>query len=127
MEKNKKCDKCGYVPAANVGVNWKFEYKEQCFGSICDWKDIDVKEHLHQICPICGYSFSLPCSDYELKKGNQWDSTKPITHITASPAKPVSKVATYAPRPTVVPTKITSPWDVECNGCPLAKKKTVLV
>lgn len=75
IEKHKTCPKCGFSPSFQAG--WDFSYHKECFSyttSSCDWDDKDVKEHLHQICPECKYTFSVQTKDYDELKGNTWSA-----------------------------------------------------
>lgn len=57
------CSKCG-----SSFDRLTIEYKDRCYAQSCDWEDRDVHEHLHMICPICGYKTAEACADYADQK-----------------------------------------------------------
>ncbi len=121
MNKKESCIKCGFTPQSVIGIDWLFAYKDQCY-SKCDWKDLGIKEHLHQICPICGFTFSVPCNDYEKVKDGTWDTkTTPKVKTPEVKTPPVT-----TPPPSRFKVAATSGWNLECSGCPLSKNKKVL-
>ncbi len=89
VDKRINCVKCGFIPSYNE--KWKIEYSEGCFGynKTCEWNDDNVQEHLHQECPVCGYTFAVKCNDYE-EKAEKTCSTRhevPVKEGIASPTK----------------------------------------
>jgi hypothetical protein len=79
------CPKCTFAP--NHSKAWKLEYKEQCYGAkTCGWEDNEIKEHLHKICPDCGYMFACESFDYDkLKRGTDAWTTNGVATPTVKP------------------------------------------
>ena len=121
------CPKCAFTPSYTM--KWEYLYKDKCYTATnCGWDDKEVDEHLHQICPACGYSVAVPCADYDEKKGNTWsvsdeDSAAPSQTALApirtfTPPNRRHAVGTGHVAPV---TPITQPvrtgWGVPCTGC----------
>jgi hypothetical protein len=68
------CPKCTFAPT--FSKEWKVEYKDECYGlKKCGWNDNDIKEHVHKICPECGYTMACETADYDKLKRGQWNTT----------------------------------------------------
>ena len=125
-----KCPKCGFKSTENAMVVaerkfFKLEYKDRCWKGECSWADTDVKEHLHIICPTCGYDVDVRgCDDYKEKKSppepKAWTeaSAKVLPKQAPAPSKYVAGKG-YIDAPASV-----GGWDttVECPSCPMASE-----
>lgn len=139
------CVKCGFSPASYPSASsenkWKIEHKEECKWN-CNWDD-EVKEHLHLVCPTCGFEMISPCKDHEASQKaqaeSQWSTGKedakggnltPATKITHETkvvernSSPRNSVVSYDTTPNRVggQRKLDVSWNTECPDCPLSKK-----
>ena len=159
FDKNLVCPKCSFRPIHLQA--WKLELKVptthavKCYGVGCDWDDPDVKEHIHQTCPVCSYMIACATADYEKQKGNTWSTGATETVVSAaghSVAKPVAAstlpaVRTVSPAPVAGPRVIGAarstpasripaanavvkplrdPWTIDCPQCPETARKLAL-
>lgn len=117
LNKNRTCDKCGFIP--NYQVKWKLEYVEKCREFSCGWDDKEILEHLHQECPECGYTLAVPTHDYKELVGELW-TTEELEEAPKVDDKVVQTLTpTLASRSTA--TTVTG-WDTQpCVGCPETK------
>lgn len=136
-----KCPKCSFEPGFHQ--KWKLEYKDQCYTVTCGWTDKSIKEHVHQICPDCGYTIAVACDDHETVTGNTWDVSAPAPAPAPAPVAEGSRIVVPSVAPSAFPRVIgnnstrsvfqpvtyapqPSAWDTECPGCPSAKKVEVV-
>jgi len=136
LDKKMECVKCGFTP--NYNKDWALSFKGECttYGyNKCDWDDSETKEHLHQECPDCGYSITVPCVDSEVTKAGTWSTTKPVV------VQPVANGGMGMMKPAVaavvnnLPRKVTPATTVrpatmtftpakpaKCGSCPVDAK-----
>lgn len=118
-----KCVKCGFEATEEKSFNLK--YQDRCYNTStladCNWVDMDVREHLHVHCPVCGFLVGAKgCLDYKAKKeektDKQWTQQSPIR--TTQPSSRFAGGQGYvSPQDTS-----KGGWDTsECPQCPMTK------
>ena len=131
-----ECPKCGFKDTsasriANERKCFVMEYQDRCYASSCSWADRDVTEHMHVICPDCGYMVGVQgCVDYKALKEKKNTNLKPwtgfgtATHpVAATHTKPTSGRTYVAGRGYV--DVGSDGWDTaECPSCPMSKENT---
>ncbi len=142
LDEKMTCPKCGF--RSGYQKDWQVEWKERCYGTTCDWNDKDVSEHLHQVCPTCGWKRSCATGDYEtLKNGWTTGNEEKGSNVTVTKTKATPPAASAQPRvisgrasngravttttpPASTgfrPAKAVDPWKTECTGCPCSDDK----
>lgn len=121
---DQSCVKCGFTQTPD-GRQFKKEYKDRCYGSVdsCSWADTDIREHLHLICPDCGYTVGAQaCTDFKEqkdKKNKAWTGVGSLNNRAATIAPPTTGRRYIAGQGYV---DVKDGWDTaECVGCPVSK------
>ena len=124
-----ECPKCGFT-ASPVAKNFNFEWKDRCYGSQCSWVDKDITEHMHIICPDCGYMVGVQgCIDYKALKEKKNTTLKPWTDIHNNTGSTTSTSRLHS-NPTSGRRYVAGQgyvdgdgWDTtECPSCPMTEK-----
>jgi hypothetical protein len=121
-----KCPKCDFESTTDAMIisdrkGFVFTYKDRCFTHSCSWVDSDVTEHMHVICPDCGYEVGQQgCSDYKELKAKK--NAKPWTGVgTATNLPKTQPGKKYVAGQGYVDVS-TDGWDTsECPECPMSK------
>jgi hypothetical protein len=119
-----KCVKCGFEPSETVPFNVK--YQEKCYNTTsmadCNWMDMDVREHLHVHCPVCGFLVGAKgCLDYKDKKAEKSKAWTPQRENTAVTGRATTGSKFVGGHGYVNPSD-KGGWDVnECPQCPMAE------